>query len=146
MSINDYAIDLLSRLHHLRQDGRETMRPLIFICHSLGGVVFKELLIQGSLDSHKFAHMVKCISGVVFMGTPHRGSRVVSPASILSKIINLATLGTGIRSDLLQLLQPSSAELETISRHATFLLKELSIISFYEQKPLGASLVWFMRT
>mgnify|MGYP001606572691 CR=1 FL=1 len=141
MTINDFAADLTTRLEIEREKTRERNRPLIFICHSLGGVVFKEFLVHISLQLDDCRHLAQSVSGVVFMGTPHRGSKVASLAQVLSKIVDVATLGSLIRTDLLRTLRVSSAELETISRHATLLLKSLAVISFYEQKPLGATLV-----
>lgn len=139
--IHDYAIDLANRLEAFRQHPQERDRPLIFICHSLGGVVFKEFLVQVTLNKDSFGHVANSVAGVVFLGCPHRGSRVASHARLLSRIINAATLGSGARSDLIKLLQVSSTELEAVSRHATYPLKSLIIISFYEQVPTGPSMV-----
>ncbi|KFY32742.1 hypothetical protein V495_08780 [Pseudogymnoascus sp. VKM F-4514 (FW-929)] len=140
MTINDFAVDLTNRLEDERQQHQELNRPLIFICHSLGGVVFKEFLVFIALFD-EYIRIRESVSGVVFMGTPHRGSKAASTAQVLSKIINAATLGSLLRTDLLRTLKVASAELETISRHATHRLKHLSVISFYEKKPLGATLI-----
>ncbi|RYP15106.1 hypothetical protein DL765_005929 [Monosporascus sp. GIB2] len=140
-SINDFALDLTTRLEVERQHTEERRRPLVFVCHSLGGVVFKEFLVHLSLQLDRCHDLLRSVCGVVFMGTPHRGSRAAAPARLLSRIINVATLGSAVRSDLIRTLQVSSIELETISRHATELLKELTIVSFYEQKPIGPALV-----
>lgn len=142
MGINDFAVDLLTRLQLERRDTCETSRPLIFICHSLGGIVLKEAIIHSSLQAKDYPGILDSISGVVFMGTPHRGSRSATQAQHLANIINVVTLGSGVRKELLKTLETSSRELETISRHATQLLKNFTIISFYERKPLiGSSLV-----
>ena len=140
-TITDFAADLIVRLDLNRQHIGERQRPLIFICHSLGGVVFKELLVSLSLQRTRCQQLLQSIFGVVFMGTPHRGSRAATMGNILSRIVNAATLGTAIRSDPIRTLSVSSVELETISRHATQLLETISIVSFYEQKPIGPSLV-----
>ncbi|KAK3320269.1 ankyrin repeat-containing domain protein [Cercophora scortea] len=100
MGVSDFAIDLLTRLRHARQLNEEKSRPLVFICHSLGGVVFKEMLIQAALDPEQHGEITKHITGVV-----------------------------------------SSVELETISRHSTQLMKKFSIVSFYEQKRLGFTMI-----
>lgn len=141
LTINDFALDLLERLRLVRKHSAEQQRPLIFICHSLGGVLFKEVLIHATLDTSTHGPIAHCIRGVIFLGTPHRGSRSASQAQIISKIVNTATLGSGVRSDLLRTLQVPSPELETISRHATQLLKKISIVSFYERKPLGFGVI-----
>ncbi len=132
--INDFASELATRLDLERGDAAERHRPIIFICHSLGGVVFKELLITMSLQAERYKNLAKSVSGVVFLGCPHRGSRVASPAQVLSKIINVATLGRAIRSSLLKTLERSSEQLQDISRKAVQLLAPLTIVSFYETR------------
>jgi hypothetical protein len=119
----------------------EQTRPFIAICHSLGGVVFKEMLIQATLNSEQHGPIAQHIKGAVFLGTPHRGARSTSHVQLISRIINVATLGRGVRTELLGTLKISSSELETISRHAVQLLRKFPIVSFYEQKPFGPSLV-----
>lgn len=138
--IYDYAIDLANRLKISRQKSQERHRPLVFICHSLGGVVFKEFLVQVTLNKDSEL-LAQSVAGVIFLGCPHRGSRVASHARLLSKIVNAATLGSGARSDLLKTLQMSSTELKAVSLHAMYPLKSLVIVSFYEQQPTGQSLV-----
>ncbi|KAH6627231.1 hypothetical protein B0J18DRAFT_163893 [Chaetomium sp. MPI-SDFR-AT-0129] len=141
MGVSDFAADLLNRLRLARMQRHEQSRPFIAICHSLGGVVFKEMLIQATLNSEEHANIAQHIKGVVFLGTPHRGSRSASHAQLISRIINMASLGRGVRTELLRTLEISSGELETISRHAVQLLSKFPIVSFYERKPLGPSLV-----
>lgn len=133
-NINDFASELAARLDLERGHAAERHRPVIFICHSLGGVVFKELLINMSLQEERYKNLAKSVSGVIFLGCPHRGSRVASPAQVLSKIINFATLGRGIRSSLLKTLEKSSEQLQDISRKAVQLLAPLAIVSFYETR------------
>ena len=140
-SVNDFALDLLSRLHFERTSQFESERPILFICHSLGAVVFNQALITASSQPDHYGDILKSIRGVVFMGTPHRGSRTAGPVQLLSKIVNAAAFGTAIRSDLIGVLKVSSRTLEDISLLSIPLLKELRIVSFYEKKPLGISLV-----
>lgn len=59
-------------------------RPVIFICHSMGGLLVKELAVRGALPSDaKHSQLVKNIRGIIFCGTPHRGSALASLASFL---------------------------------------------------------------
>ncbi|PNP76488.1 hypothetical protein FNYG_10175 [Fusarium nygamai] len=138
--IFDYAVDLANRLEIFRQHPEERQRPLVFICHSLGGLVFKEFLIQVTLNKDREL-LAQSVSGVIFLGCPHRGSRVASHARLLSKIVNAATLGAGARSDLIKTLQVSSMELKAVSQLSRYPLKSLVIVSFYEQQPTGQSMV-----
>lgn len=141
MRIHDFAVDLLSRLRFEQQKNLRKERRLIFICHSLGGLVLKQALITASLCPDQYGMILKSTYGVVFMGTPHQGSRSASLARHLSRLVNITTFGTGVRSDLLEDLELSSGTLEQLSLLSVSLLKELAIVSFYEQKPIGPSLV-----
>jgi hypothetical protein len=40
--VDDFARDLLQRLKSVRKSAEERARPLFFICHSLGGILFKQ--------------------------------------------------------------------------------------------------------
>jgi hypothetical protein len=133
----DFAADLLSRVYCERTLTEESSRPLIFVCHSLGGLVLKQALIQASARSENYKAILDSTRGVVFMGTPHRGSRTAGWALPLSRVINTAFLGRGIRYDLLKALSISSNTLEDISRSSMACLERLKIITFYEQKPLA---------
>lgn len=71
----DHATNLLNDLTTDRACCNASSRPLIFIAHSLGGLVYKEaaLLSRNNPDAHLrgiFDHT----KGIIFMGTPHKGS------------------------------------------------------------------------
>ncbi|KAM7215359.1 hypothetical protein V8F06_009220 [Rhypophila decipiens] len=77
-SIYSHAKDLLFAL------SRETegcvcpggkRRQIIFVAHSLGGIVVKEMLSRSSISTEpQHARIVESTAAVVFLGTPHRGS------------------------------------------------------------------------
>lgn len=70
-SVYSHAKDLLFALSRARR----LDRPLIFIAHSLGGVVVKEMLAQSAMATEEGPkNIVDSTSAVVFLGTPHRGS------------------------------------------------------------------------
>jgi triacylglycerol esterase/lipase EstA (alpha/beta hydrolase family) len=80
--IDDYARQLLERLLAKRRhvtdpenDGT-TKRPLLFICHSLGGVVVKRALVLAHERSRRYGSISQDTTGIMFLGTPHRGSDV----------------------------------------------------------------------
>ncbi|QYS95087.1 NACHT domain-containing protein [Trichoderma simmonsii] len=74
-SILSHSKDLL---FSLRRE-RDANRPLIFIAHSLGGIVVKEMLARSS-TSHEaeLRSIVESTATIVFLGTPHRGSQDVA--------------------------------------------------------------------
>jgi pimeloyl-ACP methyl ester carboxylesterase len=137
--VADFAIDLLERIRLNRQSAAEANRDIVFVCHSLGGIVCKKALVIAH-ERPEYAPMLDRVRGVIFMGTPHRGSRLASLAKPLANIINASLLSKRIRSDLLGNLQNSSSILADVSTSCVHRLASLRIVSFYEQnflEPLG---------
>lgn len=65
--------------------------PIVLICHSLGGLVVKRLLrlLSEKKDrSDEAAKLLKRITGVVFLATPHLGARIATWADRLSFFTN----------------------------------------------------------
>jgi pimeloyl-ACP methyl ester carboxylesterase len=58
--------------------------PLLFICHSMGGLVVKSLIVgsQTQADPDR-KRLVGKVCGVVFCATPHRGSAFADAAGVL---------------------------------------------------------------
>lgn len=59
-------------------------RPIIFIMHSMGGLVVKSLIAASAHSTPTQRRLVSQIRGLVFCGTPHRGSALASAAKVLS--------------------------------------------------------------
>jgi len=79
----------LSELLRAKKIGK---RPVVFVCHSLGGVIAKAMLrvCESTTTSSKKAIFENC-KGVVFIASPHSGS---SLASVLSLIPGVASKQT----------------------------------------------------
>ena len=86
--------------------------------------------------------------GVVFLGTPHRGSSTAALGKLFGDIVNLAWLATGarmfrggIRTALLEDLKQNSPQLIRIANTFTQRAGTLLISTFYETEitpPVGA--------
>lgn len=75
--------------------------------------------------------------GVLFFGTPHRGSFVAKPAKVLGDILNIAwSFGslsrTATKTKLLRDLEQNSRTLITIGDDFTRRASSLQIITYYE--------------
>jgi len=68
------------------------------------------------------------------MGTPHKGSGLVPWTLLLSNLINAASIGQGIRKQLLQSIDQDSIALMDISSQFVHRTKSLKIRSFIEQE------------
>jgi hypothetical protein len=80
MSLADRATNLLALL-----DGRGFgSRPLVFLTHSLGGLLVKAMLRQATTFAEAYVSIARSTRGIVFFGTPHAGSDAATFASYLN--------------------------------------------------------------
>jgi hypothetical protein len=133
--------DLITRLEVLRSTTESENIPIIFIAHSLGGIIVKDAL-KFSEDQKGFQdHLYSIYShayGIIFFGTPHRGSEMASLGRIAAR-----TAGLGIAEadqHLLRSVELGSPELERIADSFSRMLpkdrKGLNVYSFQEGLPL----------
>lgn len=103
MAIQDRARNLVLKLLN-RSLGR---RPLIFITHSLGGLEVKEIIVRSQTrGSADWKRLVASIRGIVFCGTPHRGSHFATAAKVLSNYLR--------SQEHLQQMKMGAPELDTL--------------------------------
>jgi len=76
--------------------------------------------------------MVKCVSGIIFMGTPHSGSNIAFWGSIAANLLHTVSLGTSTNKGLLKVLHRNSLFLENVSRFFKLFCQDLQVLSFYE--------------
>lgn len=86
----DHVKSLLRSLVDKREESEETERPLIFIAHSLGGIVVKQALPQARLEP-QYQSICDAILGIIFFGTPHRGSEKALYGKVLANIAQTMT-------------------------------------------------------
>ncbi|KAG1695139.1 hypothetical protein DVH05_020780 [Phytophthora capsici] len=51
-------------------------RPVVFVTHSLGGILLKQVLMASKAENSEESSLVDNVNGVVFFGVPHHGSPV----------------------------------------------------------------------
>jgi hypothetical protein len=115
-SIFGHAENLLTDLCALRFPWTIKSRPIIFVGHSLGGLVIKEALIRSSeyLNSYQDAKLAAIYSntkGVVFIGTPHRGSDKTVLAEIVANVVKI-----GLKRPNDKLLKTIATESQLLER------------------------------
>jgi pimeloyl-ACP methyl ester carboxylesterase len=77
------AVAVLDRLISDREL-RASKTPIVFICHSLGGLIIKKLILTAQSDRGQEPEkgvFLDRIAGVVFLATPHGGSFMATIAS-----------------------------------------------------------------
>jgi hypothetical protein len=47
-------------------------KPMVVVCHSLGGVIVKQALCVANKQFHRYGPIVNAIAGIIFLSTPHR--------------------------------------------------------------------------
>ncbi|KAI5927329.1 hypothetical protein F4810DRAFT_650319 [Camillea tinctor] len=130
LGISDFAKNLLYDMLFGRDSDGNTLRlgevPIIFVVHSMGGLVFKQAYLDAQLDT-RYTSLVNAIKGVVFLSTPHRGSEL---AKLLNKILS-ATVGLTPKHYVSELIQ-NGPFLRMINEQFRHLAPSLQIFSFYE--------------
>jgi len=81
-----------------------------------------------------YGDLLRLTKGIIFMGTPHRGSDLVPWSLLISNLINVASFGRGIRKDLLKNLEKDGKTLIEISNQFVHRSTPLRIMSLVEQQ------------
>ncbi|KAH7010585.1 uncharacterized protein B0I36DRAFT_300281 [Microdochium trichocladiopsis] len=135
-SVGDHGWDLLCTLADNRRDAPS--RPLVFVAHSLGGLLSKVALTKanehGQLKSQ--AHLLsipQSTVGLLFFGTPHQGA---DPLNIAHRVLkSLAGLGVQYNDSIVQTLLQRGEYLNSIQDSFVILSKHRrwTIFSFQEE-------------
>ncbi|KAK3380892.1 hypothetical protein B0H63DRAFT_474541 [Podospora didyma] len=88
-------------------------RPVVFVAHSLGGLIVKEVLRRSEAsEEEEIKDIVRSTKGIIFLGTPHRGSpEMASLGEVVRRIISFV-LRVDSNPSLLRALGADSPELE----------------------------------
>jgi len=140
-SIAQHARNLLGRLKNKRLlDALEDV-PIIFVAHSLGGLVVKNALaIANRSPETPIRKIIDSTTGIIFLGTPHCGADAAKFAKFLS---GLTSIFRPTDSKLLDVLKRDSEVLAIITADFHEMLRlrgaekpELMITCFTEEKPM----------
>ncbi|TGJ85233.1 hypothetical protein E0Z10_g3561 [Xylaria hypoxylon] len=106
--LGDHATDFLSALEDCRhQDPR---RPLMFIAHSLGGLLVKDTLRLSKSYEHiqpDRYHVYGSTTNIFFFGTPHAGT---DPRNTLHKVLAniIEAVGFRVNKEIVRTLMPGA--------------------------------------
>ncbi|RAH53713.1 hypothetical protein BO85DRAFT_491837 [Aspergillus piperis CBS 112811] len=138
----DHAINLLNDLTMDRDDHNAASRPIIFVAHSLGGLVCKKAILssRNNPDIH-LQNVFKYTAGVIFMGTPHQGSWMAKWATIPATALGLVKSTNKL---LLDILQTDNQFLQSIQNDFLSMIRELQgngrslrVTCFFEELSLS---------
>lgn len=91
-TIEAVAKKLITELKDKRSEECEN-RPIIYIGHSLGGLVIEKAVIRAKVEGAPFLKVFNAMAGCVFLGCPFTGSPSQIKAALASNILSLANMG-----------------------------------------------------
>ena len=131
--ILSHAKTLVAELNATRHLSRTVSRPIIFLCHGLGGILVKRAIAfcntstAKQVDHRRF--LFTATYAIMFFGTPHTG---MSDAALRAQA---ELMPTAALSQLSTALVKGSQTLQEINDQFAPLSKRFSLYFFWEQLP-----------
>ncbi|KAJ9660138.1 hypothetical protein H2201_007045 [Coniosporium apollinis] len=146
-TLQQHAESLCTDLANLRADSTRSTdktRPIIFVVHSLGGLVCKAALLHSAeartKENAHIREIAESTYGVLFMGTPHQGSSQATWGSMLASII---CYGKQVNVDIVRGLEKEAPHLTELQRRFYNLLasrvekrRPLNVTCCFEELPV----------
>ena len=123
------SVNLIAKLHADRESNAAVKRPLIFVCHGIGGIIVKRALSHSSTSKNRQVRHRRSIYvstyAILFFGTPHHGFNIPIVSAGLQKLgrtnrsrLFEASPAFGKRSGILQDIEDQFAPL--VSRFSIY--------------------------
>lgn len=140
-TVYDIASDFLKNLEAERRS--QPSRPLVFVAHSLGGIVVKEALRRShSFESHHnhLRQIYESTAAILFFGTPHGGA---DPRGLLEhiaeKVVKVA--GFTVNEQIVNTLLPTSERLRELRDEFAPMARQNNWIIYSFQEQYGVPLL-----
>jgi pimeloyl-ACP methyl ester carboxylesterase len=131
-----YVLKLMRELVAIRKDTKTTQNPLLFVAHSMGGLIVQEALRLSKEAHDQHRQVERCTQGLILMGVPIAGGTIASWNRLAFTFVAIFQMSTQSLLDLYW----RSAHLEATQVNFYALLKkrlaashEISIACFYEE-------------
>ncbi|TLS27388.1 hypothetical protein PpBr36_05292 [Pyricularia pennisetigena] len=118
------------------RDGRLSNRPLVFVCHGVGGLVVKQALVTAHINQKEYPGVHSSVKGVMFLGVPHRGAGSLTVHQIMADMLVLGGLKAALPPgpDLLKKLQAEPGGIDKLSTDFRNHIKShVVLVSCYEE-------------
>jgi len=146
--IHNHAEHLIAELCANRRIKRAAERPIVFVAHSLGGLVLKRALIYSSEVRGNYTEHLRSIHvstyGILFLGTPHLGTDPAKWGLPLERLWN-ATIRSildeysddyfNLLSQMFDASKISCETLQNIDRQFIQLIHRYHVYFFHEGEP-----------
>lgn len=115
MTIDQHTQTMLQRISSVRANHRK--RPIIFVAHSLGGILVKNMIILSGKYTIGNVHLrdiSESCHSIAFFGTPHKGATAAEIGTMVANLVGILPAGPSVYKSILRDLQPDSQKIESI--------------------------------
>ncbi|KAI0909552.1 hypothetical protein F4823DRAFT_593893 [Ustulina deusta] len=133
-----HAQTLVTSLTHYRKDELTSSNPIIWVCHSLGGILVKRALLYSNdlrTSQHEdYRSLYVSTYGIVFLGTPHTGSDIATWGTVLQAMSDAVVPKSFFQSEsvLLKTLKRDNETLQNINNHFLDVYQRFKILMAHE--------------
>jgi len=122
--IDDLALSFLAQLKSIGR-ALKSAKPVVFLAHSLGGIVLKSTLLEMANSGDVGEFMLSSVRGVLLFGVPNKGMEISHWLPMVHDQPNAA---------MVQLLSPGSPVLVDLDQRFSGIstIRNLRLVSFYE--------------
>lgn len=134
--LTNHAESLVGTLVRERARSETQTRKIIFVAHSLGGLVVEHALTYSKNSAELHLHQIELNTvGIIFLGVPHCGADLVAWATIGRRIVGILER---TNKDILGVLDPDSEMLHLVENNFHINLRQrkdnpIEITGFYEE-------------
>ncbi|KAI1097974.1 hypothetical protein F4804DRAFT_142267 [Jackrogersella minutella] len=133
-----HAQTLVTSLTHYRKDELSSHNPIIWVCHSLGGILVKRALLYSNdlrASQHEdYRSLYVSTYGLIFLGTPHAGSDLAAWGTMLQAMSDAVVPKSLFQSEsvLLKTLKRDNETLQNINNHFLDIYQRFKILMAHE--------------
>jgi hypothetical protein len=138
--IYHHAQTLVASLAHYRKSERTERNPIIWVVHSLGGILVKRSLLYSNDLTLPAHHDLRSIFvstyGIIFLGTPHCGSDLAGWAQMIQTMSDAIIPRKVFQSEsvLLKTLKRDNETLQNINNHFLDVYQRFKIHMAHENR------------
>lgn len=134
--VDDCSRTLLERLRAKRRALiTASSRPVVFVCHNLGGLLLKKAFLIASEKTDRYSAILRDTAGVIFLGTPHHGADPLFWERCLQSIAAVSVLRAE-QHQITDAIKPKALCLGDICTRFEQGFRDLQIFSIYERLKL----------
>lgn len=105
-------------------------KPIILVCHSLGGIIAKQALCVANKQFPRYGTLVNAVAGIIFLSTPHRYGDKTTSLMRFRDILE-ATTGKSVKFPSVNIEQEGAVLLDLADRFEAISLRT-PVLSVYE--------------